>query len=273
MDNTNLAIAAKSGDTEAIAELYRANYGIIYRTCRRYECSRYPLEDLLQEAFFPLIRAVEAFQPESGHSFTTYLANAVKWYFSRYVKQDKNRRDLCILDSPVNKAEADSETVGELTADEAAEFVDDIDEKIDMSRLCGIVRESLEERYKDHERAQKHNDVIMSYYIHGMTYKQIAENLGCSLDNVRQMIMYALRTLRHPRNKKLYAYRDDIIDGSYRHSGLTEFRHTFTSSVEWAAIRRESKALAPLSQLGYEKAGDREREFKIPLQGDLREGV
>ena len=244
MENQELAIAAKSGDTKAMAELYRANYGLIYRVCSRYESSRYPLEDLLQEAFFPMVRAAKAYDPESGHSFTTYLTNAVKWYFSRYVKQDKNRHDLYILDGPTSKDEADGATVGELIADEAAEFTEDIQHKVDMDRLPGIVLEALENRYKDHERAQKHYDVIVAYYLQGMTYKQIAVKIGCSMDYVRQMLQYALRTLRHPRNKKIYAYRDDVISESYRHGGLTEFKNTFTSSTEWAVMklnREESK--------------------------------
>lgn len=244
MENESLVLLAKSGDGTAVADLYQSNSGLIYRACRPYECERYPMDDLLQEAFFPFIRAVKVFDPDSGHSFSTYLVHAVKWYFSRYVKQDKNRRDLYILDAPTSKDEADGATVGELIADEAAEFTEDIQHKVDMDRLPGIVLEALENCYKDHERAQKHYDVIVAYYLQGMTYKQIAQEIGCSLDYVRQMIRYALRTLRHPRNKKIYAYRDDVISESYRHGGLTEFKNTFTSSTEWAVMklnREESK--------------------------------
>lgn len=255
MDNETLAIAAKSGDRDAAARLYRNNRGLIWRLCRKYPNRRYPMEDFMQEAYSPLIRAVKAYDPDSGYQFTTYLVRAVKWYFARYLEQDRNQRDLLVLDSPADPGDPDGATRGELVADEAAEFEDDTLRRAAMGELFGVIRSCLEKPYYD---------VLYQRYAEGLSQGEIAGKLGCSAQYVHQMINKAFRTLRHPRNKALYSYRDEFIDGSVHHGSLSEFRHTFTSSVEWAAVRRDT---APLVANGNESAGDREGDCNFPLQG------
>lgn len=53
-----------------------ANQGLVYQIAHRYEGRGLPLEDLVEEGNFGLMRAAEKFEPERGHKFSTY---AVPW--------------------------------------------------------------------------------------------------------------------------------------------------------------------------------------------------
>ena len=132
MTNEHLVISAKKGDISALEQLYTQNSGIIFRNCRPFKRLGYETDDLMQEAYFVLLKAVDSYKEDSGYQFVTYLSNQLKWYFSRHVKRDKNRRDLCVLDSPIDE---DGETAkADMLPDEAAEFEDNAIYNADMQR-------------------------------------------------------------------------------------------------------------------------------------------
>ena len=81
-----------------------------------------------------------------------------------------------------------------------------------------------------HDRAE----AVRGVYYHGRTLREQAEVEGVSLEAIRQRSRAGLRALR--RNQGLRAYHESIISRAYRGS-LSSFRHTFTSSTEYAALR------------------------------------
>lgn len=229
MNVNQIIAAAKAGDVNAIAELYQQNRGLMYRYVHRYN-DQYPMDDLMQEAYFAMIKAVEAYDYDRGYTFTTYLINALRWYFTRYIKRDKNGLDYCILDAPISAQEADGATRAEMIEDESAAFEDDTLHRAAMANVLSLIKDAL-----NTEKNQHYYDVLYWHYVEKISLVQIAEMLGCSFQNVQQMKDNAMRILRHPRHKALHSYRDDVIGASYHHNTLTEFRYTHTSSVEWAA--------------------------------------
>ncbi len=86
-------------DKEAMYRLYKHNIGLIVRICRCFASRQYDLQDLLQEAYFPLVTAVEAFNRHGKYKFTTYLTKALKWYFIRFISE--NKCEVCTLDNPL----------------------------------------------------------------------------------------------------------------------------------------------------------------------------
>ncbi len=233
--NEELVIYAKQNDLAALDALWKNNSGLIYRLCIPYANDRRPIEDLMQEAYFGIVAAVKAFEPNEKLKFTTYLINSVKWHLIRRIKQDKNSKDLCILDSPVNKSQPDSASVGELLADAAAEYTDDINRIVDTQSLYGEVKRILYQSY-DNETAESYYKIICLYFYHNATYKKIADIMSCSINDVQYTINRILRLLRLPHNKKLYGIREDIIALAHRHVGVKEFKATSTSSTEKAVI-------------------------------------
>lgn len=227
---------AKNKDADAIAELYSRYMGVIRHKCSLFVSRRYSLEDLMQEAYFALIKAVEAYDVENADcTFKTYLKHSLEWYLCRYRSQDKNKKDICVLDAPFSEEDPDGMTYGETLEDEAAAFEDDSIYDADMSKVYATVKELLHSITGN----DTYYEILYMYYAENRTYREIAEELDCSYNNVRQKITNAFRVLKKSKNEKLYSFRDEYIDSSVRHSGLTEFRRTNDSAVEWAVMKRE----------------------------------
>lgn len=235
MENNMLVKKAKNKDTEAIAELYKQNLGLIRTKCATFVSDLYPFEDLMQEAYFALLKAVEAYDEEdTPFAFTTYLGKAIEWHFCRYRKRDKNRRDICILDSPISKDDPEGTTRGELTEDKRMNFEEDILRDIDMSKVFDIVKAILNSKEND-----DCFDLLYRHCVLEQPYEYIAEITSKSTKDIKQAIEKAMRTLKHPRHQELQHLKKDYIN-TFRHISLTEFRHTNNSAVEWAVMKRNS---------------------------------
>ncbi len=235
MTNEELVTLAKSGDISAIENLYTQNRGLIYWHIRRFLEYGYDEEDIMQEAYFALIRAVNAYDENSGYKFAVYLSNAVKWYFPRYIKQDKNRLDLCTLDEPITE---DSETTrASLVPDENAEFEDSAVYDADMSNVFDIVKDALSDR----PNGNLEYNVIHSIFADGRTKVDLGKEYNVSYERIRQIERDTLRHLKNPKYKKLHAYAEYVADKSIYHSGLKEFKYTDTSGVEWAVLKLDEK--------------------------------
>lgn len=232
MTNEELVCLAQNGDMTAIEQLYTQNRGIIYSSCRRFSVFYgYEIEDLMQEAYFILLKAVRAYSEDSGYKFTSFLSNSLKWYFPRYIRQDKNRKDLCVLDAPIS--EEGEITKADLLPDETAEFEEDATYNADMSRVFGIVKDAME---NENNGEMKYN-VLHDIFADGHTKTALGKKYNLSTERIRQIERDALRHLRNPKHKNLQAYREYVTDRSIHHGSLHEFKYTRTSSVEWAVLK------------------------------------
>jgi RNA polymerase primary sigma factor len=71
-EEIELAKRIESGDLEAKNRMINANLRLVVSQARRYQGHGLPLEDLVQEGMFGLIRAVEKFDWRRGFKFSTY---------------------------------------------------------------------------------------------------------------------------------------------------------------------------------------------------------
>src|SRR5215213_2303678 len=75
-EEISLSKRARAGDQRARNELVKRNLRLVVSVAKRYRGMGLPFEDLIQEANLGLLRAVEKFDPDRGHRFSTY---AVWW--------------------------------------------------------------------------------------------------------------------------------------------------------------------------------------------------
>jgi len=66
----------EESDPYAREEMIKANLRLVVKTAAKYSCPGMTIEDLVEEGNLGLIRAVEEFDPDMGHRFSTY---AVWW--------------------------------------------------------------------------------------------------------------------------------------------------------------------------------------------------
>lgn len=91
MTNEELVSQIKVGiDTATnMLVLYEQNKGIICRIAKKYS-GMAELEDLTQEGYIGLCRAVDNYEPAAGASFSTYAYKVIQSHLLRYIRKEKN---------------------------------------------------------------------------------------------------------------------------------------------------------------------------------------
>ena len=78
---------------EYMEELYNQNNGTIYKIAKRFE-GQAETEDLIQEAYIILNRAVESFDPSLGFKFVSFLSKSLIFEFSKYAFKKNSAVDM-----------------------------------------------------------------------------------------------------------------------------------------------------------------------------------
>lgn len=193
--NEELAAAAQDGNMEVMPLLWEKNEKLIklimFRNLRgRKLPTGTDEEDILQCGYFALLSAVKAYNP-GEYKFTTYLnysvQNAVNEAIHGKSRRKKAYREVS-FNQPVGDSESEDIELWDLMKDETAER--NIFEDIELSDEQRIVQDALA------ELDPRRRSVIRRHYFRNMTLKQIAEEDGCTIENVRRYESTGLRKLR-----------------------------------------------------------------------------
>src|SRR5919107_2810597 len=89
-EEISLSRRARAGDQRARKELVERNLRLVVSVAKRYRGMGLPFEDLIQEGNLGLVRAVEKFDPERRHRFSTYVTWWIRQAIGRAIS-DKSR--------------------------------------------------------------------------------------------------------------------------------------------------------------------------------------
>lgn len=89
MTNEQLALRIKAGEDVAdnMLQLYQQNMGIIKDYARKYR-SMAEEEDLQQEAYFAICKAVDSYDPDKGVSFLSWAVYWIRQQLLRYCQNN-----------------------------------------------------------------------------------------------------------------------------------------------------------------------------------------
>lgn len=250
MTNEELATAwqdADPADRQAlIAQLWEQNQGLLFKLAHRFfvlygsQCSRagVTIEDLQQISFFVLHDAVEAYRPDQGFRFVTFLKWPAQNRFWEATGM-RGRRDMlnhCTsFDAPIG--DDDGDTLGDVTADpRQAEMLEEVDRYLYEQQRRAAVESCLAELTPEQQR------VIRLRYYKNLSGPQAGERMGLAHKDIRSIESKALRALCHPsRIRRLQAYHDEIRNRhAWYGTGLNAWRNSGASSVERATERAEA---------------------------------
>lgn len=209
MTNEELAIQIQLGHTEHYAELWgkvkRLMFKILYSKISRIELPNYlDREDIEQELYFALCKAVQTYDDTKPYKFTSYLEyqvmNAIRY----------------ALPSKPLKEYSYNQTAGDDEDTELLEFIEDETAGLEMQNI-ELTDIQTKVRQAVAELPKRERSVVSLYYFDSQSLTQIAENLSVSLEMVRSIKNKGLQILR--RNKAVRGIYD-------------EFQRHYTSS-EW----------------------------------------
>lgn len=93
MTNEQLVIRIKAGTdvTENMQQLWQQNQGFIFKIAIQYQ-NMSELDDLIQESYFGLCKAVDHYNPDMDASFIHYASFWIRQQLIRYIKKNKTVR-------------------------------------------------------------------------------------------------------------------------------------------------------------------------------------
>ena len=172
-DDDALMEAIASGDESALRRLMERWQGPIYRFIRRTVRDEDMAEDLTQETFWRLWRGRQGYL--AGGRFSTWLFRIAARLCLDHFRHGR-RRPREVGDAALPAAMAPPRDAADLNAR--------------LGELHGALQVALD-RLPANQRA-----ALMLHRFEGMSYKEIAASLDCSLGAVEQLIYRARRRLR-----------------------------------------------------------------------------
>lgn len=202
MTNEQLAWNVQNGNRAALTELWGAVRPLLlsmawkfYQKQGKERCSSHgvTLEDLQQESFFALCDAVQAYRPEKGYQFTTYLHYATENRFKACMgiqgKGDAlNHADR--LERPI-PGDEEGRKQGETLPDEEAEAaLFAVDDRQEQAHFRNVLEQALGELSVVQEAVLRHR------FTQRHTRQQTAQALHITPQEVRREEARALQLLR-----------------------------------------------------------------------------
>jgi len=205
--NEQLAeLIQEGGNDELLPLLWDKTHILIYKKCSQYwgfysaklERFGYSLDDLRQEGYNVLNFAVKAYRSEKGYKFTSYLSYALKNVIRGMLSGSAdalNRSETQSLEEPLGEGkDGEPLLLEDIVPDErAAAVYEDIERRNGYTALYEAV-DCLPSDLRE---------VVQEYYFEELTFKQIGEQHGFSLDRAYQLHNKAIRELR--KNRALIA--------------------------------------------------------------------
>lgn len=245
MDNENFAQLIKDGHTEYSEQLWENIKQFVKLKAVSYgrpEC----VEDMLQEAFIYMLKAVDSYNPDAGSTFLSYFAHfhmpsafKAAIYGGRSDKVVKDPLNVAIsLDVPVSDDEGSPTLLEQLIDINSETYY----RRIEDADYWRNVRETLRKGIERIDRPEVRE--VMQYHLdYDATIKAGSEAMGVPYSRYIGLYRYGLRYLRRflisrSESEKLKTGLADYL-GSCRYyaTGLQAYRNNiFTSAVEKIAL-------------------------------------
>lgn len=177
-----LVLSARSGDTDALAQLIVRFLPDIQAKAGCYKLAGLEPEDLVQEGLIGLLRAVKSYDSTRKASFATFASRCILFRMLGIIRLFLEQKHLPLNNYlPLDSAQALAE-LSDRNGDPLEAYLKQEEEQLRRQKiktlLSGLEQETL------------------TLYLNGLSYEEMAQQLGCStkaVDNALQRVRRKLR--------------------------------------------------------------------------------
>jgi RNA polymerase sigma factor (sigma-70 family) len=188
-EERSVVLAAKAGDEAAKEALFGSVLPFVVRALARFRFDGFEHSDLLQMAGVGFARALERFDPDSGHRFITYYSHWMTHEHRRYAEELTRRRRVGVTVQWPEDASPD----GRRSAFDPPDPAPPVDSTL-------AARDFAERRLPKLTETEA-MVIRMRFGLDGedpRTLEEVATVLGLSRERVRQIEYRALQRMRDP---------------------------------------------------------------------------
>jgi len=243
LSNEELAMRIAAGEEKLKLQLWQQLEKLIKIKANRfyYACSingvaRFEEDDLVQESYFAMLKAVEYYNQDRGYAFTTYLCYTLKTAFAEVAgtRRPTQRNDgikySVSVDAPLN--DDSSETFAEIIPSNT-DVEADVIEKVSNQELHNALEAALKTLTKTQEK------ILRGIFYDNMTTEQLAETASCTHQNISLEKSKALEKLyRERKENNLETFLEERTN-YYQKMSVKEFKNSGVSVVEKIVLKRE----------------------------------
>ena len=168
----------KWDESKRFSANWEDHLGLVHFVLKKMRIPPEDWDDCFQEGMIALWQAGRRFKPEKGYQFNTYAITYIRGYVQNYHRKQlgtRRKHQVEIIQFPIN---ADGVEM-EFTRDQDLTY----DESPYLDYLKGI-------------KNPMHRKVFILHYQKGMTFSQIAEEMGIAYNAVRMIIIRNTKGLR-----------------------------------------------------------------------------
>lgn len=170
-----LARKAQQGDRDAFLALYELCFNKVYNRVK----SRVPIqyaEDVTQEIFIAVVRSLEHFEQRS--KFSTWLYTIVNRQIAEFYRRRQH----------LNESQS-------VSLDVVEPFLEASDGETDQMDDYALIQQVL------NELPEHYQEIILLRFADGLTFIEIAEQRGQSLEAVKSLYRRAIQSLRNQMDR------------------------------------------------------------------------
>lgn len=238
--NEELATLIKQGDNGYLPQLWEQVRKIVVMIAAKYynrlenKCGL-ELDDLIQEGYFGVLKAVEYYEPDSKYKFSSYLNFTLKNVFDKMTgkkyggENDRILDSALSLDAPIenNKGTDELTLLDTISNSITSSYSFEKNERSVYNRdLRNVLDKALS------ELSEKRNKIVTLKYFFGMSQSQIATIFKCSKSYIGAETKEALVQMRAgPYRKELLSfmhYSDAEKFNPYKCTGFNAWKNGIT---------------------------------------------
>lgn len=193
-EEQELLILIKQGDEQARKTLIECNLRLVTNIARQYRRPNVELLDLIQEGNLALIEAVDKFDIEMEHRFSTFAVWSIRKAIQEFLGENNAIESI---DSLIQDDDEELLCFSDTIADEETILGSPTYQRIDVQIERTDRQTIVNERFAS--LSQREKEVLMMLYgmdMKPMTLQDIANQLGVSHERVRCIRDTALKRLK-----------------------------------------------------------------------------